>query len=86
MPEMPTSTGIESVLQENRIFKPSKEFSKRAQIKSLAQYRKLYNESIKSPGEILGQTGEERTGLVQAVEKSAAMERAVRQMVRRRPD
>jgi acetyl-CoA synthetase len=49
MPEMPTSTGIESVLQEHRIFKPSKEFSKRAQIKSLAQYRKLYQQSIKQP-------------------------------------
>jgi acetyl-CoA synthetase len=49
MPEMPTFTGIESVLQEHRIFKPSKEFSKRAQIKSLAQYRKLYQQSIKQP-------------------------------------
>ena len=49
MPEMPTSTGIESVLQEHRIFKPSKEFSKRAHIKSLAQYRKLYKESVSNP-------------------------------------
>ena len=40
---------ITSLQQENRVFKPSKEFSKRAHIKSLAQYKKLYNESIKSP-------------------------------------
>jgi len=41
--------GITSVLHENRVFAPRKEFSKHAQIKSLAQYRKLYNESIRSP-------------------------------------
>jgi len=40
---------ITSVLHEIRVFKPSKEFAKTARIKSLAQYRKLYNESIKSP-------------------------------------
>jgi acetyl-CoA synthetase len=40
---------IESVLQENRVFHPPKEFSKRAHIKSLAEYRRLYADSIKSP-------------------------------------
>jgi len=49
MPETPTSTSIESVLQEHRIFKPSKEFAERAHIKSLSQYRKLYEQSIRSP-------------------------------------
>ncbi|MEO6035054.1 MAG: acetate--CoA ligase, partial [Verrucomicrobiota bacterium] len=39
---------------ENRVFKPSKEFSKRARIKSMAQYKKLYNESIKSPEKFWG--------------------------------
>ncbi|MCX6894508.1 MAG: acetate--CoA ligase [Verrucomicrobia bacterium] len=34
---------------ENRVFKPAKDFSARAHIKSFAQYKKLYNESIKSP-------------------------------------
>ena len=43
------STSITSVLNESRVFKPSKAFSARAHIKSLAQYRKLYNESIRSP-------------------------------------
>ncbi len=41
--------GIESVLQEKRIFPPAKAFSAKARIKSLAQYRKLYRESIDSP-------------------------------------
>jgi acetyl-CoA synthetase len=49
MPDAPNSTRIESVLQEHRIFPPSKEFSKRAQIKSLAEYRRLYKESITAP-------------------------------------
>ena len=49
MPETPTSTNFESVLQEHRIFKPSKEFTKRAHITSLAQYRKLYQQSVTAP-------------------------------------
>src|SRR6478672_6065504 len=40
---------ITSVLNEKRVFRPSKEFSQGARIKSMAQYQKLYNESIKSP-------------------------------------
>ncbi len=38
-----------SLSHEERVFKPAPAFSARAHIKSLAQYRKLYNESIKSP-------------------------------------
>src|SRR5713101_3120891 len=48
------STNITSVLDEKRVFPPPKEFSKRAQIKSLAQYRKLYGESIRSPEKFWG--------------------------------
>ncbi|MBI3829397.1 MAG: acetate--CoA ligase [Planctomycetes bacterium] len=40
---------FEQVLKETRVFKPSKEFSAQAHVKSLKQYQKLYNESIKSP-------------------------------------
>src|SRR5256886_7042546 len=43
------SSGITSVLQERRVFPPPKGFSQQAHIKSMAQYRKLYNESIRSP-------------------------------------
>jgi acetyl-CoA synthetase len=45
-----TPTGhIESVLKEKRLFKPRPHFSREAHIKSFAQYKKLYEESIKSP-------------------------------------
>src|SRR4051812_26822437 len=43
------STGITSVLQEKRVFPPPKEFSKKAHLKSMAEYRKLYDASIRSP-------------------------------------
>ena len=42
--------GIETHLNEERVFRPSKEFSKRARIKSLAEYRRIYEESIRNPG------------------------------------
>src|SRR5215471_18530759 len=54
MAENRASTNITSVLQEERVFRPPKEFSKRAHIKSLAEYRKLYNESIRSPEKFWG--------------------------------
>jgi acetyl-CoA synthetase len=44
-----TTGHIESVLKEKRLFKPKAQFSQEAHIKSLAQYRKLYNESVKNP-------------------------------------
>ncbi len=34
---------------ENRVFKPAKEFAKKARIQSLAQYRKMWEESVKRP-------------------------------------
>src|SRR5947208_2815448 len=40
---------IESHLIEKRIFKPSRDFAKRARIKSLDQYRRMYRESIRQP-------------------------------------
>ncbi|HWB58413.1 MAG TPA: acetate--CoA ligase [Chthoniobacteraceae bacterium] len=43
------SNHIESHQVENRVFKPSKEFSKKARIQSLAQYRKMWEESVKRP-------------------------------------
>ena len=43
------AANVSNMLQENRLFPPSKDFSKAAHIKSLADYRKLYNESIKNP-------------------------------------
>jgi len=40
---------IESHLVEKRVFKPAKGFAKRARIRSLEQYRRLYRESIDRP-------------------------------------
>lgn len=47
-------TSITSVLNESRVFPPPKEFSKRCHFKSLAEYRKLYNESMRSPEKFWG--------------------------------
>ncbi len=49
MPDMLSSNRIESVLQEHRTFSPPKEFAKHAHISSLAQYSKLYKESVTAP-------------------------------------
>src|SRR5437588_6207010 len=43
------STNITSVLQEQRVFPPAKEFSSRAHLGSMREYRKLYDASIRSP-------------------------------------
>ena len=43
------STNIDSILQEQRKFEPPAEFSKHAHIKSLAEYERLYKESIDDP-------------------------------------
>jgi acetyl-CoA synthetase len=40
---------ITSVLHEDRVFPPPKDFARAAQIKSMAEYRSMYNESIRSP-------------------------------------
>lgn len=44
-----TPKAIESVLQENRVFPPSKEFSEQAHIKSFEEYEKLYAEAAENP-------------------------------------
>jgi len=43
------SENITSVMTEARHFKPSTEFSKNAHIKSMAQYKALYQQSIRAP-------------------------------------
>ncbi len=43
------SNNIESHQIEDRVFTPSKEFSKKARISSMAQYKRLYKESIEKP-------------------------------------
>lgn len=55
------SDNIESHLSENRVFKPSKEFSKNARIKSMAQYKRMHKESIEKPGVFWGREAKELT-------------------------
>ena len=53
-PQKLPPVNITSMLHEERVFKPSKEFSQKAHVKSMAEYKKLYNESIKSPEKFWG--------------------------------
>jgi acetyl-CoA synthetase len=55
----PAVKNITSVLHEERVFPPPKSFSQRAHVKSMAQYRKLYNESIRQPEKFWGRVAEE---------------------------
>ncbi|HRI16704.1 MAG TPA: acetyl-coenzyme A synthetase N-terminal domain-containing protein, partial [Verrucomicrobiota bacterium] len=48
------TNNIESLLQESRVFKPAPEFSAQAQIKSLAQYKRLWKESVERPEKFWG--------------------------------
>src|SRR3954464_2613631 len=59
MADKPNANNPNSVLQENRVFRPPKAFSAKAHIKSMAHYRKLYNESIKSPDKFWGKQAKE---------------------------
>ena len=55
------STNIESHLDENRVFNPPTEFSKKARIKSLDEYKKLYQESIDNPEAFWAREAQELT-------------------------
>src|SRR5437870_9365086 len=50
---------IESHLVEKRVFKPSKDFAKKARIKSLDQYWRMYRESIEQPNKFWGREAKE---------------------------
>jgi acetyl-CoA synthetase len=52
---------IESLLEEKRIFNPPKEFSEEAYIKSLAEYWRIYNSSIKDPVSFWAEKAEQLT-------------------------
>jgi acetyl-CoA synthetase len=49
MPANDKPVGITSVSTEKRVFKPAKSFSENARVRSMAQYLKLYRESVRSP-------------------------------------
>jgi acetyl-CoA synthetase len=50
---------ITSLEREKRVFKPKEAFSKKAHIKSMAAYKKLYNESIRHPEKFWAKIAEE---------------------------
>jgi acetyl-CoA synthetase len=50
---------ITSLSKEKRIFKPKVPFSHRAHIKSMAQYNKMYNESVKNPDKFWSKIAED---------------------------
>ena len=43
------SVNLDSSLRENRVFPPSKEFSAKAHVQSLAQYESMYRRSVEQP-------------------------------------
>ena len=49
MPANHQTANITSLQHEGRTFPPPREFAAKARVKSLAQYRKLYSQSVKSP-------------------------------------
>ena len=52
---------IESILNEKRVFKPAKAFSKNARIKSMEEYQALYKESIAKPDKFWAREASELT-------------------------
>lgn len=50
---------ITTVLEENRRFQPAKEFSKKAHIKSMAEYKRMYKESLLNPEKFWGEVADE---------------------------
>ncbi len=50
---------IESHLVEKRVFNPPRGFSSKARIKSLAQYRRMYRESIRQPAKFWAREAKE---------------------------
>ncbi len=55
----PQDTSIDSTLQEQRKFEPSPEFAKKAHIKSLEEYERLYKQSVEEPEKFWGNVAKE---------------------------
>jgi acetyl-CoA synthetase len=50
---------ITSMMGEKRVFNPPKEFSEKAYIKSMDEYKKIYQASIKDPAKFWGEAAEQ---------------------------
>lgn len=55
------SQNIESHLIEKRVFKPAKEFAKKARVSSLKQYKEMWEESVQKPDKFWGREAAELT-------------------------
>ena len=56
---MTTEKGMLSMMDEKRVFPPSKELSNNAYIKSMDEYKRIYNESIADPEKFWGDLSEQ---------------------------
>jgi acetyl-CoA synthetase len=54
-----SSEAISSMMEENRVFPVPPEFAKKAAVKSMAEYKALYNKSLKNPDQFWGKMAEE---------------------------
>ena len=68
-PKTNAGKNITSMLNEHRVFPPSKEFSAKSHIKSLAHYRKLYHESIQSPAKFWGRMAKQELAWMKPFKK-----------------
>ena len=56
---MPSEKGMVSMMHEERVFAPSNEMRDGAHIKSMEEYRKLYQESLEDPEEFWGRLAQD---------------------------
>jgi len=57
--ETTISPNLETILRENRVFPPPEEFAKQAHIKSLAEYQRMYQRSVRDPEGFWGEAAQE---------------------------
>jgi acetyl-CoA synthetase len=56
---MAVAKGMISMMEEKRVFAPPKDLSAKAYIKSMDEYKKIYNESIDNPEKFWGELAEQ---------------------------
>ena len=58
-PAAKSASSAKSAITETRVFKPDAAFAKKARISSMAQYKKMYDESIHHPDKFFGREAKE---------------------------
>src|SRR5688572_6965194 len=54
-----SASNSNSIMPETRVFKPDPAFAKKARIGSMAEYRKMHEESLKNPDKFFGREAKE---------------------------